>query len=96
MNKDKDLNQLDPAPENNLPTFEECRLRVENSEYIDDRVANGGYGDDGDSLLANELHKFIYEYDMTDPYKSAWFLHRLEKLVNFIKAESDLELRGCK
>lgn len=71
-----------PAPPNSLPTWEECSLRVSNSDYIAKRVAEGGYGAEDDALLATELHRFIHEYDDTDPYRSAWFMHRLELLVN--------------
>ena len=78
MGYDKAMNQDTPkefekAPKNSLPSWEECQLRVINS--------NGGYGADGDSKLATELHKFIYEYDDADNERSEWFFHRLEKLI---------------
>lgn len=78
----------EPAPGNNLPDWSECALRVDNSEYIEKRISEGGYGFEEDGYYANELHKFIHEYDDSDPYKSAWFLHRLEKLIEFVKSET--------
>lgn len=66
------------APPHNLPSWDECALRVQNSDFIAKRVAEGGYGAEPDSKLANNLHRFIYEYDDSDPYRSAWFMHRLE------------------
>lgn len=78
----------EPAPANNLPDWSECRQRVENSEYVEKRIAEGGFGFEEDGHYANELHRFIYEYDDADRYRSAWFLHRLEKLIEFVKADS--------
>ncbi len=74
-----------PAPANSLPTWDECSLRVHNSDYIAKRVAEGGYGPEAISKTATELHRFIYEYDDRDPYRSAWFLHRLELLLNEVR-----------
>ena len=79
---------LEDAPPNNLPDWDECALRVANSDFIAKRVAEGGYGPEPDSLLATELHRFIYEYDDADPYRSAWFLHRLELVIEEVKRES--------
>ena len=73
---------LPDAPSSNLPSWGECQLRVTNSDFLDKRVARGGYGAEPDSKVATELHRFIYEYDDQDPYMSAWFRHRLEKLLN--------------
>jgi hypothetical protein len=78
----------EPAPPNSLPSWDECALRVSNSDFIAKRVAEGGYGADEDSLLAKELHRFINEYDDADPYRSAWFLHRLELLLEETKKEA--------
>lgn len=78
----------DPAPSNNLPDWNECSLRVSNTEYVEKRIADGGLGFEEPGLYANEIHKFIYEYDDSNPYKSAWFLHRLEKLIEFVKSEA--------
>lgn len=75
------------APPNNLPPWDECALRVENSDFIAKRVAEGGHGPDADSKLATHLHRFIYEYDVVDPYSSAWFLHRLELVLEEARAE---------
>lgn len=72
------------APANNLPSWEECRLIIENDEFRQ-RAAAGREGHVLDTprttLEPTELHRFIYEYDDADPVASAWFLHRLEKLV---------------
>lgn len=76
------------APPNNLPNWAECKLRVENSKFINKRVADGGHGAEQDSKLAKELHRFIHEYDEKDPYRSSWFLHRLEKLLDETRIEA--------
>ena len=73
------------APPNNLPDWGECALRVDNSDFIAKRMAEGGAGPDHDSLLANELHRFIYEYDDSDRLRSAWFLHRLELVIEEVR-----------
>lgn len=78
----------EPAPPNNLPRWEDCALRVSNSDLIAKRVAEGGYGAEPGSLLATELHRFIYEYDDMDPYRSAWFMHRLELVLNEARADA--------
>lgn len=57
-------------------------MRVDNSDFLEKRKTEGGYGPEPDSLLATELHRFIYEYDDADPYRSAWFRHRLELVLN--------------
>lgn len=75
-----------PAPPNSLPTWGECEVRVKNSDFLAKRRAEGGYGPEADSKLATQLHRFIYEYDDADPYRSAWFLHRLELLLEETKA----------
>lgn len=71
------------APSNSLPSWSECNLRVGNSEWLKDNDREA----ECDSLTANPLHEFIYEYDDSDAYKSAWFLHRLENLIGFIRSE---------
>lgn len=78
----------EPAPPNSLPSYEECSLRVENSDYVEKRIAEGGHGYEEAGLYANQLHRFIHEYDDADHYRSAWFLHRLELLVNELRAEA--------
>lgn len=74
--------EREPAPSNNLPEWDECALRVANSEFFAKNVAEGGHGPDADAKLATELHRFIHEYDDADGYRSAWFLHRLELLLD--------------
>ena len=77
----------DDAPTNNLPTYEECALRVSNAEYLKE---NDLENDDfyHDALLPNPIHEFIYEYDCADKYKSAWWMRRLEKLIEYVKSEA--------
>lgn len=80
--------EKDYAPTNSLPDWDECALRVANSDFIAKRVAEGGYGAEPDSKLATQLHRFIYEYDDADPFRSSWFLHRLELLVNELRGQA--------
>jgi hypothetical protein len=63
-------------------------MRVENSDFIAKRVAEGGYGPEPDSKLASELHRFIYEYDDADPYRSSWFMHRLDLVIKEARSQS--------
>lgn len=78
--------QRDELPTNKLPSWNECMIRVDNEKYLNDNnLENDDYY--CDALLPNELHRFIYEYDDADPVRSAWFLHRLDKLIDFIKLE---------
>lgn len=77
--------EREPAPANNLPDYGECERLVENSAFRA-RAAAGLEGAVlttlGQSPEPTELHRFIHEYDDADRYRSAWFLHRLEKVVN--------------
>lgn len=82
------------APAHNLPDWAECSLRVANSKFIAKRVADGGYGSEYEDMLASELHRFIYEYDDADSYRSAWFLHRLELTLQEAKQEAIAALRA--
>lgn len=72
---------LEPATKNSLPTFKECRRIITNHEFRE-RAKAGLEGQVLDlprtTPIPTALHKFIYEYDDADPYRSAWFLHRLE------------------
>jgi hypothetical protein len=77
---------LEPAPDNSLPKWDECAMRCENSKFFAKSVEEGGHGPDHDSKLASALHRFIYEYDDADTYRSSWFLHRLEQVVNECKS----------
>jgi hypothetical protein len=79
---------LEPAPQNSLPDWSECQLRCHNSDLAASRKAEGGYGEESDGLYAKQLHRFIYEYDDADSYKSEWFMHRLELLINEIRADA--------
>jgi hypothetical protein len=80
------LDDREPAPPNSLPDWSECELRVENSNFIAKRVAEGGYSAESDSKLASALHRFIYEYDDADNYRSAWFMHHLELVLKEAEA----------
>jgi hypothetical protein len=86
--------ELPPPPASKLPSWDECSLRVHNSNIVAKRVAEGGYGPDHDSKLASELHRFIYEYDDVDDYRSAWFRHRLELLLADNEARIRADERG--
>ena len=81
----EELKRKEQAPDNNLPTWGECKLRVDNSEFIAKRVNEGGHGNDDNSPQASALHRFIYEYDDANPYRSRWFLHRLEQVIEEIQ-----------
>lgn len=83
LNADREQVTEVEAPSHSLPDWSECNLRVGNSEWLKDNSRKPEH----DSLTATPLHEFIYEYDDSDTYKSAWFLHRLEKLIGFIKSE---------
>ena len=75
------------APPHSLPVWSECAMRVDNSNFYAKSIADGGYGPEHDSKLASALHRFIYEYDDKDPYRSAWFMHRLENMINEISKQ---------
>lgn len=78
--------EREAAPPNNLPSWAECELRVHNSKFFAKQKAEGGHGPEHDAKLATQLHRFIHEYDDDDPYRSAWFLHRLELLIDEAKS----------
>ena len=84
------------APPNSLPNWSECSLRVGNSKYLEERKDSGGYGPEYDSKTATELHRFIYEYDDADRYRSAWFMHRLERLIEEVRADTLATLSSAK
>lgn len=65
----------------NLPTWKECKLRMDNKDFIE------GNEDSYIALLPNPIHEFIYEYDDADKTASAQFLHKLEKVIDFVKSE---------
>jgi hypothetical protein len=60
---------------------------VANSDKGIKRQAEGGYGVDDDLPLATELHRFLHEYDDADPHRSAWFRHRLERLITSLTGQ---------
>ena len=72
---------LESAPENSLPAWSECNLIIQNDDFRK-RAEAGLEGQVLDTPrttpVPTELHRFIHEYDDADPYRSAWFLHRLE------------------
>lgn len=74
------------APKNSLPSYKECRMRVENLDYLKENdLEDDDYYDN--SLLPNPIHEYIYEYSAVDEYKNRWWLHRLEKLIDFVRAD---------
>jgi hypothetical protein len=82
----------EPAPPHSLPEWHECQSVIENYEFHL-RVIAGNEGPqlvtvDPDPREPTELERFIYEYDDADSYRSEWFLHRLEKLIKFIRADA--------
>lgn len=85
------------APPNGLPTWAECLLRVKNADWIAKKIADGGYdATERETDKATQLHRFIYEYDDADPYRSAWFLHRLELVLKERDTQSQRELEEAK
>ncbi len=89
---DKELNQseiapaapevdLERAPANHLPSWKECKLIIENYEFRQ-RAKAGLEGAVLDTPPTTPeptaIHRFIYEYDDADSYRSEWFMHRLE------------------
>jgi hypothetical protein len=71
-------------PPNSLPTWSECNLIIENHEFRR-RAAEGSEGSVLDTPPTTPeptaLHRFIYEYDDGNRYRSAWFMHRLELVL---------------
>jgi hypothetical protein len=84
-----DADPQEPAPPNTLPSWDECCLIIDNAEF-GKRASAGLEGSVLDTPPTTpeptELHRFIHEYDDADPYRSAWFLHRLERLLNEVRA----------
>ena len=83
---------MNDAPSNNLPTWAECNKRMSNRAHLESigAIKDGVLIDDYyfETLLPDPIHEFIYEYDDTDAYKSAWFLHRLELVINYVESDS--------
>ena len=82
---------MSDIPINSLPSWQECEARVDNREYLEgiEAIKDGVLIDDfySETLLPDPIHEFIYEYDDTDPVRSAWFLHRLELLINYVERD---------
>ena len=72
---------LERAPANHLPSWKECKLIIENYEFRQ-RAKAGLEGAVLDTPPTTPeptaIHRFIYEYDDADSYRSEWFMHRLE------------------
>ncbi len=83
---------MNNIPLNSLPTWEECNARMNNKAYLEDigAIKDGVLVDDFycETLLPDPVHEFIYEYDDVNDYRSAWFLHRLELLINYVESDS--------
>jgi hypothetical protein len=83
-NDQRPAEQAEQAPANSLPTWGECNLIIENHEFRIRAEAGleGAVLDTPPTTpVPTELHRFIYEYDDADECRSAWFMHRLEKLL---------------
>ena len=83
---------MNDVPLNTLPTWDECDTRMSNKRHLEDMgaIKDGILIDDFycETLLPNPIHEFIYAYDDADAYRSAWFLHRLELVINHVKSDS--------
>ena len=77
------------SPLSDLPSWEDCKIRVANREFIEKEELNINDFPEPHNM-PNELHEFLYEYDESDDYKSAWFRHRLERLINKVKSNPEL------
>ena len=79
----------EPAPPHGLPSWHECNRIIENDSFRK-RAAAGLEGAVLDlpevTPTPTALHRFIQEYDDSDPYRSDWFMHRLELVLNEAKA----------
>lgn len=85
------MSKKSALPKSSLPTWDECAQRIDNEDALKD--SNPEENDKHeDILLPNEIHRFIYEYDEIDESYSARLRHRLEKLIEFVKADSTAEL----
>lgn len=75
--------ELAEAPKHSLPNWSECSRIVENHAFRARAVAGleGQVLDTPAGPSPTALHRFIHEYDDADPYRSAWFLHRLELVL---------------
>ena len=84
---------IEDAPKNSLPSYSDCSLRVANAEFLKENKLEDDDFYDG-SLLPSAIHEFIYEYSATDEYKNNWWLHRLENLINFVRADERKKIQG--
>lgn len=83
------------APLHDLPTWTECDLIIENHEFRQRAAAGleGAVLDLPEVMPApTALHRFIHEYDDSDPYRSDWFMHRLELVVK--EAQGNVQPKG--
>ena len=77
------------APKTSLPSWSDCQSMVSNRDYliecgaIKNSVLVDDYYEDSNSLNLTPVHEFIYEYDDADPFKSGWFMHRLEMALDY-------------
>jgi hypothetical protein len=76
--------ETENKPKSTLPSWQECALRYENTEYLRQQGATDTEG----SLVSDPLTEFIYEYDCSDDYKSAWWRHRLERMIKHQQAKA--------
>lgn len=78
------------APPHSLPDWSLCQLIIDNHEFRQ-RAAEGLEGQVLDTPpttpMPTALRRFIYEYDDADPHRSAWFMHRLELVLQEARAQ---------
>ncbi len=74
----------EPAPPHSLPAWNECDTIIKNHEFRQ-RAKAGLEGQVLDTAQESPepsaLVRFIHEYDDADRYRSAWFMHRLEQVL---------------
>ena len=76
---EEETNQLPVAPKNNLPSWDRCRDMC--TKVLDAEMKYVVISYD----VGNPIAGFIYEYDDANDYKSAWFMHRLERLIDYVR-----------
>jgi hypothetical protein len=79
---------LEQAPAHSLPDWHACAVIIDNANFQQRAVA--GQQRNVPNIRPTALHRFIHEYDDADPYRSAWFMHRLEQVVNEARAAPPL------
>jgi hypothetical protein len=90
VENEHDPKDVGDAPSNSLPTWYECELIIKNDEFCK-RTKAGLESQVLDTPrttpIPTALHRFIYEYDDADSYRSEWFMHRLEQVLKEAAAQ---------